>query len=417
MATFGTGPMRGPPGPAFSFTPQFPPPPAIPAMPAINPPPGGGGGTSGIAMTMIGAGLFRATFLVGVITGSIKAFFSIGEAGFSRMKSLITETVGAFRPFQVELFRRAIQDLQAVFGQMFLPVLRQAIVYIRQVADYFYSLPSSMKDVIVFVGKMVLVFGGLIAAIGVVVSLIATLAVVFSTISPIVAVLRAGIVALTVMFFRTAGGADLLAKSFRFVEEVIAVIGVTVQALWTFTAPLRSALADAFSRLGKALGNLLNSIKPAVFLLVVAAISLVVTGLEAMVVALTAVVEIIALLVNVATKLAPFLNLMRAIGPSVTPEVGRDTKNSFGLAARGGSISGDVAGMKVKMEEEVLRNTGRGAEDPNKKTADNTSTMVTLLQKLVDAKTSGKQQSDFATAGEAVGNQMAFGLGTLIFGK
>ena len=72
------------------------------------------------------------------VKGMLQDMVNSMKAAFGQMRDIVTSTVSAFRPFQVEIFNARMKDLQAVFGQMMLPVMQKMTGVVRQLADYFY---------------------------------------------------------------------------------------------------------------------------------------------------------------------------------------------------------------------------------------------------------------------------------------
>jgi hypothetical protein len=300
------------------------------------------------------------------VKDKIGEMLGAAQQAFGQLKSTILDCVAAFRPFQVELFTRAVRDLQAVFGQMFLPVLQEATRYVRMVSDYFYSLPASFKSLITQAAKIVLVVGGIAAVVGALVSAAALIA-------PFVSGVGAVITAFGVMTYamsRTASGAQLFRDLLGGGEQVLAGIINTVKSVWAQLAPLRAALDSQLSALAESLQKLWAAVKPVAVVLVGATVKI----------ALELVIKTMTWFARQLTSLADWITReVRKLGIDLQlPDVSRPKKDSFGLGTHGATITSDVAGFKAKIEEEIIANTGG---DIQKDIAENTKETAELQRK------------------------------------
>lgn len=321
-----------------------------------------------------------ATSLIGSIS-DIKAMFQ-------SLRGTIMETVGAYRPFAVTQFNRAVKDLQAVFGQMFLPIMRDATATVRQFANYVYSLPESFRGAITSLVRLG-VLSGAIVAIG---GALSTLSAVLAPIQGIVAWLKY----LTDSFRSTVGGATALFQAWQTMERGIAGLLGVLQAAWDATADFRAVLREAFDELGSALGDLFQELRP-VLAVILGAIGIFVKG------ELNRVISTITLLVRAITSIAtaigrvlrPLADFLRGLGIDL-PEVFRKKRDAFGLGTGGATVS-DPMSVYNRLTEELMRNSRDDKpQTPDEMTASSTEKMANVMDLL------NKPLQDFLSKGSKI---------------
>jgi hypothetical protein len=324
-------------------------------------------------------GAAAITLIVNELRSAVGSIFSALTSAFGKLKSTILDTVAAFRPFQVKLFERAVLDLKAVFGMIFLPVLQTVTRYIRLLATYFHSLPPAFRTVLQVGAKIILAVGAIATAVGA----LAGLATFIYILTPYALALAAAIGGLFVAFARTTGGANFLKQAWVAVEQSVAGLYAELKSVWAFLAPMREQLSAALSDVGDSLTELLNALKPLAALAIEAwGVQLKIVGAVVLHV-LTMMARGFALFASGLAKIANGLGL--GLGARL-PDVSREQKSAFGLGAHGGTITSDVAGMKTKLEEAILANTGAGEEkeDPQKGILENTGTIADVMQRVED---------------------------------
>jgi len=324
------------------------------------------------------------------IKASFNAIIDTLKNGFDKFKNIVQETVAAFRPFEVEMFNRAIKDLQAVFGSMFLPIIKSTTAVIRQIADYFYSLSEASKSLIGGFVKFTLVIGGLTAAFitisGVVSAILVPIAAIAVGFMGLWIALSPILVPLSLVAAAFAGLTAILigANWSNIVDGIGAIIdGLTAVGEYILSAlqPAWDVLKESLSQLYDAFVELFEALKPAIVThimilasMIVGAVTIMAAALNWFVNELMKTVRIITMMVR--TLSAGWVNLE-------LPESG-PKKSAFGLGQHGGSVTDPVAAFKM-MQEEVLKNAGVAttkedqALEANKKTAENTSKLVELL--------------------------------------
>jgi phage-related protein len=328
---------------------------------------------------------------IGMLKRSVEELVSAAQ----RFSVAALASVAAYKPFQVYLFTRRLMDLSAVFGSILLPVLHQAISVLRSVADYLYNLPPGFRAVVRAVGTAAVILGVIGTAIAAVTAVAVPLVVVMGTILGPIAELSVGIAA---FLSATAGGNRLLQTAWTLVEKLFAGIYEMVQAVWSFTEPIRAIVADAFSGLADAFSDLLDAIEPiaAVLIKIVGGVLIALAYVIGAIA--TAVVRLVQVLVYFTNAIIFLVGwLLKLVGFHL-PDVAKSTGSAFGLAAQGGHITSDVAGMKTKLEETILANTGRERDDPATRTAKATETLVQDV-KAIRGKMDKDDKKDDAVSG------------------
>lgn len=266
-------------------------------------------------------------------------------------KNTILQLVATFQPFQVELFSRAVRDLMAVFGQLLVPVVQLATKYVRELADYFYSLPISLK--------------GVTAAFGQVIEFV----------KPV---------------FRAM--ADIVVQS-------IGALIAELQSLWKFLSPM---LIPVLQQLRASFVNLLDALKPAIMAALASAAVVAATSIGGLTIALKLLAITVENIVITMKLLFPVFTILDMIGRQLQKtDVGN--KSAFGLASYGANIGTDVGGLKTRIEEEIIKNTGGMAEDPQVTTAKNTTTIVGILEKIASGILAGVKGGGGIAGGAAAG--------------
>jgi hypothetical protein len=292
---------------------------------------------------------------------------------FSQMKSIITETVGAFRPYEVEKFEARLKDLSAVFGSMLLPVMQEMTQVVKQVADYFYSLPNSFKETITAVAKIVIELGALA-------TVAASVGAVFGAVGAVLVNLNMAVpvlVALTAMgyqFVKTAGGAKFLTDALTFGEQMLQKWYDEISKINT----VGSELAESLSDMGKSMSGLLDALKPIMA-------SFVEWFVKEMGDLLKELADQATVAVNALTELWKWLKKLADdlgvdMGNAALPNVNREKKDSFGLGAHGGRVTDPLSAFK-SIQEQVFKNMG-GVEKAEDKVAKNTEQILALLRGL-----------------------------------
>lgn len=347
------------------------------------------------------------------IEGIKGAFTGLADQ-FTRVKNVILETTKAFAPYTVILFNRAILDLQATFGQIFLPIVKQAITFVRALADAIYNLPTGVKTFIRAVTEIILaisgttaIFVGVVGAIAAVVTAVGGLAaglyvlgivavllavpltllavalfpliVLFGSLAVGIGVAVIGLVQLIRMMLQTEGGVRLLKNIMRGFDQIV----TTVQAGWSMImsiiGPVIDGLYTALSELGDALSELFDALKPLIAAGLLAIISTLAVVLTILAKAVSFAVQVITFALNLLSKSPPF-RALKAIS-DLMPE--GEKKSSFGLGWSTARVDTDANAIYNRLTEELLRNTRMGAgeaeEDPAKKTAKSVDSFAGLL--------------------------------------
>lgn len=337
---------------------------------------------------------------------------------FNKLKSIILETVDAFQPFMIVMFNRAILDLKATLGQIFIPIVRQAIDVIRFLADTIYNLPVGFKNAIRAIANIVLSISG-IASVGLVVASVigtfvgalvslATAIVVagaaLSLLWPIVAagaliiapfvVILAGMatviagvsvlaVQLVRMMARTTGGMVLLTNIMTTLDQVITFIQGSFSNMSDSMSGVLGALYQSLSQLGLALSDLLNALKPIIALHIIGFINMVTTGLTYLAIVLTVVSRAVTNFTRILMSL-PFMRRMAGLGAAMP--TGGPQASSYGLGWAKAQVGTDPNAIYNRITEELLRNTRMGGEpkrDPQEEVAKNVAKWSDLLQQAL----------------------------------
>lgn len=334
------------------------------------------------------------------VRGQLTELIATLEAGFTKMKSVVLDTVAAFRPFEIEMFTRAVNDLKAVFGTIFLPILKQVTAAIRQIADYFYSLPDSFKSAIRVVAVLTLAVGGIAAVFGALLPLFfaLTAALAFPVITAIVGVLAAlgaALAGLVYLFSRTEGGARFFQKALQGLEEVFQFVQKVAAEMWRQLRPAWEQLQAAFSDLGDALSELFNALKPILGGAIIIAFALVKIGLEALINLLTILARVLTGVVRIVEKMIESWTFGMA-KLKFLDEVQKDQRSAFGLGTHGGGIT-DAAGAFSAIQADILRNAGAAEQKAKEekmrediaKTAENTGKSASWLEQIAGFWTGG----------------------------
>lgn len=338
---------------------------------------------------------------------------------FDKLKNVILDTTKAFAPYTVLLFNRALLDLKATFGQIFLPIVKQGIVIVRALADAIYNLPTGFKTAIRAVAEIVLSIsgitavsvgvvgaiaavvlgiGGLVAGLlvlgGVIIAflpllvsigvLLAPFVAIVGVISTVLVAVTAGLAILARMFFQTEGGARLLANLMRGFDQIVNTVSAAFKGIMSVLGPVFDALSNALSELGDALSELFDALKPILAAGLIAAIGALATILTVLAKVVTAVVNVITFMVRMLRNTLPgqILGLLGDLMPET-----QNKKSSFGLGWSTASVETDPNALYNKITEELLRNTRMGAgeeKDPAKEAAKNTGETVRLLTLIHD---------------------------------
>lgn len=328
-------------------------------------------------------------------------------ASVQNFNSVMLNSIAAYKPFQVELFTRRLKDLQAVFGLILLPVLLETARYIRVFADYLLSLSKPFRDVVQGVGKITVVLGifaflaiPVVAAITAVIAVFSVLmaaatavaivgwpvtliviavTAILAALAVVAAALTAVIVAVVYAFSQTIGGAAFFHKAIKTIGDAFETVWQVIQGIWAGLKPFRDEIAKAFSEFGDALSNLLDEFKPEIFAAIIAVLYPLAAILAVVAAAIGGIVKVFTFLAN---GLRLFFNMFnRNVGIGNNNLATPKQQSAFGLAAQGGHIEGDVAGMKTRIEEKILAQTGReeGAPETDLPTIANT-----IASKVVD---------------------------------
>lgn len=335
---------------------------------------------------------------INIVKDAIKKLISQAD----ELKQAVMSSVEAYKPFQVYLFTRRLMDLQAVFGVMFLPVLLKFKQALRDVADYFYNLPQGFRKVVEAV-----------AGLGVAISVIASIAaVVTAATAAIVLFLALGptqiiaeFTALVYWFSQTAGGANFFRKALSFIEDAFADIADIADIVWEAIKPVRDLVSAAFDALGDALSDFMEAMGPLMDMLIViggGVLGAIAYVLGAIISLVTFILKLLFNIVMVGPRIISWLAKLLGFGME---NLQKTNNTAFGLAAQGGSITGDVAGMKTKIEEIILANTGRESDDPAKQTAKNTEQIAKDVAEIKDGMgskptSSGRPSTIWNPAGE-----------------
>lgn len=359
------------------------------------------------------AGKAEAKSIIGkAIEGITEAVSAVADK-FGQLKSVILDTVKAFQPFAVIMFNRAILDLKATFGEIFLPILREATVMVRALADAVYNLPSGLKTFIRAITEIVLAISGVtavtagvigaiaavvtgLAALGfgiiVLVDLLALLAIPLTAaaiaLAPLIVIFgafTAGVIAITVaivqlvrMMLRTEGGARLmkaLGDMFQFVFDILGVGFSVIGEILDLLSPVLSDLADI-------LVEVLTALKPIIALGIVPLLAMISVALISVTTGLRIFLNVLNLILK-AVMMTPTGRALKAVGSLMGSDA--DKKSSYGLGWATARVDTDPNAIYNRITEELLRNTrtSGAAKDPNKQTAENTSKFTDLLVKAL----------------------------------
>lgn len=351
------------------------------------------------------------------IHGIIGAITELADQ-FDRLKSVILDTVKAFAPFTIIMFNRAMLDLKATIGQIFLPIVKQAILVVRQLADIIYNLPPGVKTAIRAITEIILAISGITAIVvgvvggiasvvtaiagfiaGLVVikfiigALLVPLAFLAMALAPLVVIATAvgaalvavvvGFVALVRAMLQTEGGSRLLKNIVRGFYQIVNAVQTGFGIIMKVIGPVLDQLYSALSQLGDALSELFNALKPLIAAGLIVIIGALATVLTILAKAATAAVTVITFAINLLNKI-PAIRIARAIG-EMMPE-GEEKKSAYGLGWAQARVSTDPNALYNQITEELLRNTrmggGKAPEDPAKQAAKNTGDIKDILQNI-----------------------------------
>lgn len=339
---------------------------------------------------------------------------------FKNLKSIILDTVSAFQPFTVVMFNRAILDLKATMGQIFLPILKQMTIAVRAVADTIYNIPQVFKDMARAVASVVLAISGFLAGSTAIAGVIAAVVVGIASLSAALVVLGAlavtvgavlaaillpwiplltiissvvvalgGLVVVFVqlirMMLRTEGGMKLLNTVMRGFDQIVNTVAGAINLIKSGIGFIIDYLYDALSSLGDALSELFDALKPLIAGGLVIVIGAIATALTLFVAVLTGVVKVL----TAVSRLIMMLPMMRALRAfsELMPE-SKEKKSAYGLGWSHAEVGTDANALYNKITEELLRNTrgggGEPEQDPNKKVAANTDKFSDLLVKALN---------------------------------
>jgi hypothetical protein len=328
-------------------------------------PPAASGGGGGDVFSQV------ANKVKEMVMGVVNAF----KEGFQQMKSIVMETVGAFRPFEIEKFGRAVKDLQAVFGEIFLPILQKVTVTVRQIADFFYSLPDSFKSMIRVGAEIILVIGGIVTAITAIAAAAAPFVAFGGVLFQVVGIATVGVA----IFSRTANAFKLFTDAIAFGERAIMYVYNSVVGLFK---GLEAALGGPLNELGGAFDELLVAIEPLARGFIDLVVDGIVMAFSIAIPVIKAFIEAITWMVKQIADMAKFLGATFEL--DAFPAQGGAKKSAFGLGQHGGSVTDPLSAAK-RIQEQIFKNAGSGKETPEsniKQTADNTKRTADILDDM-----------------------------------
>ena len=316
-----------------------------------------------------------------------------GELNIFKISML--DATEAFRPFAITQLTRAVLDLKAVFGQIFLPVIQQVTDAARVMADYFYNLPDSFKEAIGGIARSG-IFAGLASSIALAAYAFALLAIPVRLISGAIEYLYRA-------FTNTVGGARALGAYIDNWERSLAGLIQAIQYAWDATKDLRSELADAFSELGYEMSEFWDAVRP----IIAAGLSVFAMALAEGLKLLTKVIIGLTYLATELTKamtalISPFSRMLSLLGISL-PTVQHGKASSYGLGWSTARVDTDPNSIYNRITEELLRNTRTGeegqAEEPAVSIKNNVAAITPKLLQWLERQLG----SEGRTRGGAVG--------------
>lgn len=267
------------------------------------------------------------------ISGTFEMIGSIVSAVKSAVIStfdFIMSAVGAFRPYQLVIFQRAVDDLMAVIGEDLFPIFTEVVDWIREIGTYLNSLPEDFKDIIRFIAD---------------------------------AIMHLGLLGL--LLDKLAGNSsefngflkDLL-STFEGIVQGAIDIGRGIKA---YLQPALDELMGAFNEMSGQLQETLNDLKPLIATIMVS------VGKE-MAIAFELFIKGLKLVVNYVTWTAKQISrILKELGIEgiKLPKTDRETKsNLFKAASSDAGLTTSTEVFKT-IQNNILRSTGANT-DPSK---------------------------------------------------
>lgn len=279
------------------------------------------------------------------ITASLaKAPFAVFEGltdAFGGIISIAEKFVGALNPAIVEQLQLAFDDLYAVIGRLFVPIMAALVPIVRMFAD-----------------AMVPVVNALIPTFNLLADAIMNIA------GPVIGILSGLLMALAPQFEMLAGWLSSLAT----------VIGQGLFQYIDAIVPLFSALLDAVGILMPSILNLVGALFALYIPLVQIIVPVLIPALQMLAFVVSKVVDALSWLIG---KAAEGLRMIApAQGPGLkVPKI--DSGASRGAAAKGAQFVGFAEFGKQLMEASF----GSTVNTPEFKTAENTAKLVEIAEK------------------------------------
>jgi len=163
-------------------------------------------------------------------------------------------------------------------------------------------------------------------------------------------------------------------------EQAFTLFVGAIQAVWDQLAPVRAELSAAFDELRTAFAELFEAVKPMVAVLL--------TGLvvgfrfvaKIMIESITTLVKVSVFMVRAFTNMYNAIAKVLGLEGITLPDLGEKGKSSFGLGQHSADIGTDIAGLKTKLEQQVIEK--QSGPSSMEQTADNTKTAASTLERI-----------------------------------
>lgn len=300
---------------------------------------------------------------IAAIVGAIKEGLAVVKQSVVGTFDFIKSAVAAFRPYQIVIFQRAVDDLMAVIGEDLFPIFTEVVDWIREIGTYLNSLPEDFKDVIRFVADVAMHFGLL------------------------------GLL-LDKLSEESSGFNDFLKDLLSTFEGVVQGAIDIGKGIKAYLQPALDELMVAFDEMSVQLKETLNDLKPLIGAVMVS------IGKE-MAVAFDLFIKALKLVVNHVTWVAKQISrILKELGMQGInlPKTDRQSKsNLFKAASSDAGLTTSTEVFKT-IQNNILRSTGANSDptkdinkkmDPIQKALDdqlkenkNTNTLLTMLLRL-----------------------------------
>jgi len=268
--------------------------------------------------------------IIGSIKSAVTSAVTSIVSEIKAVTSVFVDLVGALRPYEIQLFNRAIADTKAVLGEILLPVFEEMIGWVRQFADYLYNLPDPIKNIIKWVGEFAAHFG--------------LLGLILDRVN------------------QSASGSRLIQNVISTIESVIVTIIGLGQVVADHLQPIWEDLKAALSTTADLLNDRLNMLKPIIGLVLVTAAQMAADALSKFIQSLIAVVNAVNWTIRQMNR------ILRELGVSIKqfnlPEIKKTNASSFGKAAFGETGLTTTIEIFRTIQNNLLKATGTEADKP-----------------------------------------------------